>query len=268
MPAANLPLRTQFSDGMIVEFHSVFDGQSSWWTPNGAPMTEGLYDPALQGNQMKTMEFAVLVKGPGAQIWNATNIRWSSTDTPLGFAGVKLASGRAADRFRLICMRPPTQPATTLKLRFALKPEQTPVALKPGFDDVITATVPGLGEVELSNAREIDGQAAVDAIIPKPTEGLQVVVVARPKGGSFIPALDAAIGGTDSKSRTIRYRAKLGDVAEFYVRLRSYDRWVEFRDISQKSAAITSPSVVSSEDEQKTPTTNPSKTANPAIDPK
>ncbi len=256
-PAA-APLVAVFSDGMRVELFSIFDGHESWWRPDGTALTKAIYDPAIQGNQMKSIEFLISVKGPGGKKWDSASIRRETTEGRLGFAGVREGKQNIPDQFRLIQFGAPTPRPTTMTLRFAMQSELIALKLAPGVDNAVSTDIPGLGDIELSNAREIDGQAAVDAVIPKPSDGLQVVVVAGPRKPKFIPPVEGSIGGTGSEVRTIRFQAPLADVAEFYIQLRDNGRWVKFHDISQKSGFLTKPTVELGDNPALKPTTQPS----------
>jgi hypothetical protein len=257
--AAPGKLTATFANGMILELHAIYSTvDKAWWDPFGTPLASGFYDPVVQGNRTDSLEYYMtLTAGPESK-WNATNIRWTSSDGPLGFAGVKhdkavnAPDGRG---IRLINMHRQRPGTTNFKLSFSLEDERTYALLAPTESDAETDEVPGLGTVELSEPRDVDGRGAVTAVIPKPPDGMQVIVTARPEKTGHTPvgpilALNRAdaIGGTNNTRKTIIFDAPLSDIRSFEVRVRSYDQWAEFRDVSLKAGTPSAAAVATSED--------------------
>jgi hypothetical protein len=252
-------LTATFANGMIVELHSIYSTvDKTWWDPFGTPLHSGLYDPAAQGNRSDSLEYYLTLSAGPERNWNATNIRWTAGDAPVGFAGVKYNGAvNAPNRkgIRLINMNRHRPGTTNIKLSFSLEDERTHALLVPAHDDSATDEVPGLGEVELSDPHEVEGRGAVTAVIPQPPEGMQVIVTARRERKADTPvtpifALNRAdaIGGTNNGRKTIVFDAPLSAIRSFEVRVRSYDQWAEFRDVSLRSGTRSAAAVATSDD--------------------
>ncbi len=252
-------LTATLDNGLVVELLSIYStDEKIWWDPFGTPLAAGFYNPAIQGNRTQSLEYYITLCGGPEKNWNATNIKWSASSGVIGFAGArydKEASPKGVQGIRLINMQPNAPDKTSIKLSFSTEEERSYAPLIPAEAHIATADIPKLGAVELSNPQEVDGRGAIEAVIPKPSEGMQVIVTARPVRKPNTPVTPIlavkrsdALGGTDNEIRKIVFNAKLSDIRSFEVRVRSYDKWVEFRDVSLKSAVSSAATVATSDD--------------------
>jgi hypothetical protein len=223
-----------------------------WWRADGSPMTSPPYASIPNRLGADAIELPIRVTGtdPAGRPWNALNMKWSASNMALGLTGRRKDGRMMPGEFVLLGQVRAGQQTTTLTLRFASRPYKKILTLAvDGTTPVEKATVSGLGEVQLSNPRDIDGHATVTAKIPDPPEGLSVIVVAGSSNHKVVVPLSSP-GLHDDQPHDVQFASPLqsagtpNGVHEFYLETRDESESVEFRDIALSPDVHSTPTVV------------------------
>ena len=252
------------SDGITLTLLgvNVADDVQSGWQADGEPLPGRQVDhlPTTAPTHPQMFKFELPIRLAGAdhdgRPWNALNLHWSARGAGLGLAPHRSADHQMiSNEFVLIGLFPMTQETTDVRIDFAVDPADTvavirvPVRADAPAAQPVSADVPNLGKVTLANPRDVNNAATITATIPTPPKTMQVVVRAVAHARKFIAAVPpaSALRGTGGESRDITFTAPLADVAAFQIEVRDYSTFIEFRDVSLRPGARTSPRVVTSD---------------------
>ena len=245
---AGPPFVAKLSNGVAVELIGLAPNPSdgkAWWRPDGEVLAERPYPRTVgttsRGKDFTPVELAVRVNVPAGVDQNEVKLTpWLAPDWAEPY---RVASKPGMYALRGWLRKADTTGILRIEIATAVWLPMTQLTL-PAKQAV--ADTPA-GHVELMDAHDTQGQAAITAILPSRVAQEVQVVAIDVTGRSHSPCGNHIRTADHSDIALMEFPLPLADIKEFRASYRPCDGWVEYRNISLVAGAKADVQIVSGE---------------------